>query len=82
MMKIIPIAVPIAVLAFAAGVWTDPGRHPKKTIALSAPLMISPSEMPRNLKPDDDIPVQYGPWPFSCYDKAANCNRLSIHLPF
>jgi hypothetical protein len=58
MMKIILVALPTAVLAFAAGVWAQGERHPKQTVAVGAPLTISPSEMERNLKPDD-LPIQY-----------------------
>lgn len=56
MMKIILVAVPTAVLAFTAGVWTAGGRHPEPTVG--ARLTILPSEMERNLKPGD-LPVQY-----------------------
>ena len=58
MIKIILVALPTAVLAFAAGVWAEGERHPKHAVAAVAPLTISPSEMERNLKPDD-LPAQY-----------------------
>jgi hypothetical protein len=58
MMKIILVALPTAVLAFAAGVWAEGERHPKQAIAAGAPVTISPLEMQRNTKPSD-LPVQY-----------------------
>jgi hypothetical protein len=58
MIKIILVALPTAVLAFAAGVWAQGERHPIQTVAVSAPLTISPSEMERNLKPGD-LQIQY-----------------------
>ena len=58
MMKIILVALPTAILAFAAGVWAEGVVHPKQAVAADAPLTISPLEMQRNMKPDD-LPVQY-----------------------
>jgi len=58
MMKIILVALPTAILTFAAGVWAGGALHPKQAVAASAPLTISPLEMQRNMKPDE-LPVQY-----------------------
>ena len=58
MMKIFIVALPTAVLAFAAGVWAGGVLHPKQAVAADAPLTISPLEMQRNMKPDD-LSVQY-----------------------
>ena len=58
MMKIIIVALPAAVLAFAAGVWTGGVLHPKQAVAADAPLTIWPLEMQRNMK-TEDLPVQY-----------------------
>jgi len=58
MVKLILVALPTAVLAFAAGVWAEGERHPKQAVAIGVPLTISSSEMQRNMRPDD-LPVQY-----------------------
>ena len=58
MIKIIFVALPTAVLAFAAGVWTGGVLHPKQAVAADAPLTIWPLEMQRNMK-TEDLPVQY-----------------------
>ena len=58
MMKIFIVALPTAVLAFAAGVWTGGVLHPKQAVAADAPLTIWPLEMQRNMK-TEDLPVQY-----------------------
>jgi hypothetical protein len=58
MMKIILVALPTAVLAFAAGVWAQGERHPKPALAVGDPVTISPLEMQRSAKPSD-LPVQY-----------------------
>jgi len=61
MMKSILAVVATAVLAFAAGVWTQDtlaGRHQIETRANSIQSTISPFEMHRKLNPDD-LPVQY-----------------------
>ena len=58
MMKIILVALPTAILAFAAGVWAEGVVHPKQAVAASVPLTISPLEMQRNMKLGD-LPVQY-----------------------
>ena len=58
MMKIIIVALPTAVLAFAAGVWAGAALHPKQAVAADAPLTIWPLEMQRNMK-TEDLPVQY-----------------------
>jgi hypothetical protein len=58
MMKIILVALPTAVLAFAAGLWAGGELHPRQAVAAGAPVTISPLEMQRNTKPSD-LPVQY-----------------------
>jgi hypothetical protein len=60
MLKIIFAVVSTAVLAFAIGVWTQDtlaGRSHSEVRA-DVPPTISPSEMHRNVKPDE-VPVQY-----------------------
>jgi hypothetical protein len=60
MVKIILVAATTAVPAFAAGIWTQAtlsDAHHADTRGISISATISPSEMHRNLKPDD-IPVQ------------------------
>jgi hypothetical protein len=44
MIQLILVALPTAVLAFAAGVWAEGERHPKQAVAIGVPLTISPSE--------------------------------------
>ena len=58
MMKIILVALPPAVLALWSWCMGRGVLHPKQAVAADAPLTISPSEMQRNMKPDD-LPVQY-----------------------
>jgi hypothetical protein len=38
MIKHILVALPTAVLAFAAGVWVEGERHPKQAVAIGVPL--------------------------------------------
>jgi hypothetical protein len=58
MMKIILVALPTAVLSFAAGTWAEGEFHPRQAVPAEAPVTISPSEMQRSMKPSD-LPVQY-----------------------
>ena len=60
MMKIILVALPTAVLAFSAGIWTEAtmAGNRRQISAAGTPSTISPAEMQRNLKPDD-LPVQF-----------------------
>ena len=60
MVKIILTVVATAVPAFGAGIWAATlaeHQHPEVRV-VNAPSTISPSEMHRNVKPDD-LSVQY-----------------------
>jgi hypothetical protein len=58
MNKIILVALPTAILAFAAGIWAGGVPHPRRAFAADASVTISPSEMQRNMNPSD-LPIQY-----------------------
>jgi hypothetical protein len=62
MVKIILIVVATAIPAFGAGMWTEAtvAEHQRTEIRVVSPTSstISPSEMHRNVKPND-LPVQY-----------------------
>ena len=58
MIKITLVGIVVAVVGFAAGIWTRETFFQWPALTAGNVSTISPSEMHRNLK-SDDVPVQY-----------------------